>query len=218
MNKKILDFVKSNDIKVIIFDIDGTIKDLCTEHTNAVKKTLEKFNVKKINKKIMLALNKFAMYIVKTGIIPTNHLKQNFLLKVYAIFCGIKILDFYEVYFENYTSEVCLFDGVYEMLEDLSKEQEVYFATINKQNYNLETCKFFNERISYTESSFKAAAYSRIIKSLNLDKSQVLIVGDNIVDDLFSAKQLDVKCILVNRYKSRFKSLVCKCVNGECLK
>lgn len=218
MNKDVLGFVKNHNIKVVIFDIDGTLKDLCREHTNAVVKTLEKFNTKKFKKKLILALNNLAMYIAKTGFIPTNHSKQNFLLKVYAILCGIKIVDFYEVYFENYTSEVCLFDGVYEMLEDLSKEQEVYFATINKQNYNLETCKFFNERISYTESSFKAAAYSRIIKSLNLDKSQVLIVGDNIVDDLFSAKQLDVKCILVNRYKSRFKSLVCKCVNGKCLK
>lgn len=211
-------FIAKNNAKVVIFDIDGTLKDLCAEHTNAVKHTLGNFGVSKFKRKIVLALNKLAMYLVKIGFISTNPSKQNFLVKVYAIFCGIKIVDFYEEYFENYTGQICLFEGAYDLLNILKDEKEVYFATINKQNYNLEICGISQERISYTEGAFKVATYNRIIKSLGVDKAEVVIVGDNLFDDLFSAKQLGVKCLFVNRYKSRLKGLVCKLVNGRYLK
>lgn len=211
-------FVDENKTKVIIFDIDGTLKDLCAEHTNAVEYTLKRFGVKKFKRNLVLALNKLAMYIVKTGFIPTNHAKQDFLVKVYAILCGVRRVDFYEVYFERYTQEFCLFEGVKELLENLSCEKEVYFATINKQNYNLETCGISQQRIAYTEGAFKVVTYNRIIKDCSIDKTQVLIVGDNVFDDLFSARQLGVKCFLVNRYKNRLKSWVCKIVNGRYLK
>ena len=218
MNKSVMRFAKRSNVKVIIFDIDGTLKDLCKEHTNAVKYTLKYFRVSKFKQKIVFAMNKIAMYIVKTGLVPTNHSKQNFLVKIYAILCGVKVIDFYETYFENYTNEICLFDGAYELLDNLNVEKEVYFATINKQNYNLEDCGISQERISYTEGAFKVVTYNKIIKSIGVDLSEVVIVGDNLFDDLLSAKQLGVKCLLVNRYKSRLKSVVCKLVNGRYLK
>ncbi len=211
-------FVEKNNAKVVILDIDGTLKDLCKEHSNAVKCTLNQLEVSKFKQKIVLAINKLAMYIVKTGFIPTNHSKQNFLVKIYAILCGVKIVDFYELYFENYTREICLFDGAYELLQNLNDEKEIYFATINKQNYNLEACGIPQERITYTDGAFKVATYNRLIKSIGIDKSEVVIVGDNIFDDLFSAKQLEIKCFLVNRYKNRIKSVICKLVNNRYLK
>ena len=218
MNKNVMQFVKNSNAKVIILDIDGTLKDLCKEHTNAVKSVLEHFGVSKFRKKVILALNKFAMYIVKTGFIPTNYSNQNFLVKIYAMLCGIKVVDFYDNYFENYTREICLFDGVSELLSLLNSEREVYFATINKQNYNLEECGIPQERIMYTDGTFKAATYNRLIKSVGYDKSEVVIVGDNVFDDLFSAKRLGVKSFLVNRYKSRLKSVICKLANSRYLK
>ena len=218
MNKTIMKFAQRNNAKVIIFDIDGTLKDLCAEHTNAVKYTLNRFGVNKLKQDLVLALNRLAMYLVKLGVLSTNPSKQNFLVKIYAMLCRVKIVDFYETYFENYTHEFCLFDGAYELLENLNSEREVYFATINKQNYNLGSCGISQERISYTEGAFKVATYNRIIKSIGIDKSEVVIVGDNLLDDLFSANQLGVKCLVVNRYKSRLKGLICKLVNSRCLK
>lgn len=211
-------FINKTNAKVIIFDIDGTLKDLCEEHTNAVRNTVGKFVVNKFRRKVVLALNKFAMYVVKTGLIPTNNSKQNFLVKVYAILCGVKIVDFYEAYFENYIHEICLFEGAYELLTNLNGKKEVYFATINKQNYNLETCGISQERITYTDGAFKVATYNHIIKSIGVEKSDVVIVGDNIFDDLFSAKQLGIKCFLVNQYKNRLKRAICKLVNSRYLK
>ncbi len=218
MNNSIITFVKKQRVEVVILDIDGTLKDLCAEHTNAVKATLKHFKVSKARKNVVSALNKAAMYIVKTGIIPTNHSNQNLLVKIYAIICGVKVVNFYETYFENYTREVCLFDGVYDLLKQLNVESQVYFATINKQNYNLEECGIPQGRIMYTDGTFKVATYNKLIKSIGVDKSKVVIVGDNLFDDLCSANQLGVRCLLVNRYNNIFKSVVCKIVKSRYLK
>lgn len=218
MNKSVDKLIERYNPKVIVFDIDGTLKDLCKEHTNAVKLTLKQFEVGKVKSKAILALNKIAMFLVKIGLLPTNHSKQNFLLKVYALIAGVRLIDFYDQYFENYTRELCLFDEVYELLTSLNKERQVYFATINKQNYNLEECGIPQERIMYTEGAFKVATYNKLLKSINAQRDDVIIVGDNFFDDFVSAKHLGVKCLLVNRYNSKLKSVICKLVNRKYLR
>lgn len=218
MNKSVINIINRYNPKAIIFDIDGTLKDLCKEHTNAVELALKQFSVGKFRSGIVLAMNRIAMIIVKTGLLPTNHSKQNFLVKVYALIAGVKIIEFYDQYFENYTKELCLFDGAYELLTSLNAKKDVYFATINKQNYNLEECGIPQERIMYTEGAFKAATYNKLLKRFNLEIHEVLIVGDNFFDDFISAKQLGVKFLLVNRYNSKLKSVICRLVNGRYLK
>ena len=218
MNKSVINIMKHYNPKAIIFDIDGTLKDLCKEHTNAVKLALRQFEVGKSRNGVILAINRAAMYLVKTGLISTNTSKQNFLVKVYALIAGVKIVEFYEQYFENYTKELCLFDGTYELLAELNTKKDVYFATINKQNYNLEECGIPQDRIMYTEGAFKAATYNKLLKRFNLECHQVFIVGDNLFDDILSAKRLGVKCLLINRYNSKLKSVICKLVNSKYLK
>lgn len=213
-----MNLIRSYNPKVVIFDIDGTLKDLCKEHSNALQTTLEQFEVGKHRKKIVLAVNAIAMFIVKIGLISTNPSKQNFLVKIFAVLSGVRLIDFYDKYFENYTHELCLFEGSYELLTSLNKEKMVYFATINKQNYNLEECGIPQERIMYTEGAFKVATYNELLKNTNVNKDEVLIIGDNLFDDWFSAKHLGVKCLLVNRYNTKLKKIICRLVNGKHLR
>lgn len=218
MNESVINVINRYNPKAIIFDIDGTLKDLCKEHTNAVELALKQFRVGRFRRGIILAINRAAMYLVKVGLLSTNPSKQNFLVKVYALIAGVKIVEFYDQYFENYTKELCLFDGVYELLTSLNTKRDAYFATINKQNYNLEECGIPQERIMYTEGAFKAATYNKLLKCFNIERNDVFIVGDNIFDDFFSAKQLGVNFLLVNRYNSKLKRVICKLVNSRYLK
>ena len=218
MNKSVDKLIERYNPKVIVFDIDGTLKDLCKEHTNAVKLTLKQFEVGGVKSTAILALNRMAMFLVKIGLLSTNPSKQNFLVKTYACLAGVKLIEFYDQYFENYIREICLFDGVYELLTSLNKERQVYFATINKQNYNLEECGIPQERITYTEGAFKIATYNKLLKGFNVQPHEVIIVGDNFFDDFISAKHLGVKCLLVNRYNSKLKSVICTLVNGKYLR
>lgn len=215
MNKTVLQSIEKSRAKVIVLDIDGTLKDLCTEHTTALQITLQSFDVSVYRKKLILLINKIAMSMVKTGLFSTNHSKQNLLIKIYAILSGVKINTFSKEYFKSYTEQICLFEGATDLLNSLNSEKLLYFSTINKQNYNLEECGIPQERIIYTEGKFKVSTYREILKSIGVNKEDVVIIGDNIFDDLLSAKLLGVKCLLVNHYDSKLKAMFCKLVNSK---
>lgn len=210
--------IEHSKAKVVIFDIDGTLKDLCKEHSNALLLTLDECNTGKIRKNAVLLLNKAAMLMVKTGVFSTNHRKQNVLIKVFAILSGTRNKNFVNEYFKNYAKQLYLFDGACELLCALKSEKTVYFATINKQNYNLEEYGIPEEKIVYTEGALKVATYSKILKDIGVQKQDVIIVGDNVFDDMLSAKLLGVKCLLVNHYNNKLKAIFCAIVNRKYLK
>lgn len=218
LNQKILRGIESYNPKVIVFDIDGTLKDLCKEHSEALLITMKQCGVGDFRKSLVKTLNKMAMFMVKTGLFSTNHCKQNILIRIFALLSGVNGKVFASLYFENYAKELYLFDGASELLSSLNSEKIVYFATINKQNYNLGACGIPQERIVYTEGAFKKETYSKLLQSLGVEKHEVLVVGDNVFDDLLSAKRLKVECLLINHYNSRIKNVICKLVNGKYLK
>lgn len=218
MNQKVLYGINKSQAKLVIFDIDGTLKDLCQEHTNALRLTLKQYNVSKISSWFVLLINKVAMAMVKTGMFATNKRKQNLLLKVFGVMSCVKLDKFLDKYYENYAKQVELFDGTYELLNKIGLKKVVYFSTINKQNYNLESYGISQDRIVYTNRYFKVSAYKQILKAVNVQKQDVIVVGDNIFDDILSAKLLGVKCFLVNHYNSKLKKVFCRLINGKYLK
>lgn len=219
MEKGILDEIKKSKAEIVVFDIDGTLKDLCAEHSIAVKLSMEEFEGhKKVRKNLILFIDKIAMNIVKTGLLPTNHIMQNILVFVYSILLNVKFNKFKQTYFAYYKKQLCLFDGAFELIQELSKSHDVYFATINKQNYNLEECGISQEKIIYVTDKLKKTTYTRFIKSKVIDKSRVIIVGDNVFDDMLSAKIIKTKHILVNNYNSKVKKIICRVLNGRYLK
>lgn len=219
MEKGILDEIKKSKAEIVVFDIDGTLKDLCAEHSIAVKLSMEEFEGhKKVRKNLILFVDKIAMNIVKTGLLPTNHIMQNILVFVYSILLNVKFNKFKKTYFAYYKKQLCLFDGAFELIQELSKSHDVYFATINKQNYNLEECGISQEKIIYVTDGLKKTTYTRFIKSKGIDKSRVIIVGDNVFDDMLSAKIIKTKHILVNNYNSKVKKIICRVLNGRYLK
>ena len=215
MKRNIISMINKYNPKVIIFDIDGTLKDLCKEHSNALRSTLKQYNVSNCRKRAVLVINRIVMFMVKTGLISTNHSKQNRLIKFLAVLAGRSVVDFYDKYFEAYEKQCCLFAGAYNLLTHLNNSKTVYFATTNCQNYNLEEYGIPQKRIMYTEGCFKVATYNRLLRSANVKCEDVLIIGDNLFDDWFSARRLGVKCLLVNQYNNKLKKIICKFVNHK---
>ena len=214
MNKDMIYKIRQSAAKIIVFDIDGTLKDLCTEHSIALYTVLAEANVGKVRRKVILAINKLAMSMVKLGLLPTNQNMQRILVFVFAALAGKRIKAFQNKYFMAYKKQLCLFKGVYALWDCLNDNTQVYFVTINQQNYNLRECGVSEERIIHSGCSFKFKTYSKLLKDIGADKKQVLIVGDNVFDDLLSSKLLKVKCLLVNNYNSKLKNAICKMVNG----
>lgn len=218
MNAKIIRMIQNSKAKVIILDIDGTLKDLCKEHTIALLLTLEEFQVSNFRKNMIALINNIAMYMVKTGMVSTNHRKQGILIKMFAILSKTKLKSFRELYFKKYSEQIILFDGVDQLLCLLNSEKEIYFSTINHQNYNLGECGISQKRIVYTEGKSKVETYRKILENTGLDKDKVLVVGDNIFDDILSAKRFGVKCLLINSYDNKVKNVLCRIINNKYLK
>jgi len=214
MKNLVLNGLKKTNAKVVVFDIDGTLKDLCAEHNIALIQVLTKLKIGTIRRMLVLAINKLAMTIVKLGILPTNQNMQNVLVVIYALMSCKNIRLFKNEYFEVYKKQLSLFNGVSNLIHYLEGNVQIYFATINKQNYNLKVCGISEDKIIHCESGCKASAYKALFTRLNVDKNQVLIIGDNFFDDLYTARILGVRCLLVNNYNSKLKNLICKIINS----
>ena len=168
---------------------------------------------KKIRKKAVLLLDKVAMWFVKTGILPTNERMKKILTNVYAIILNEKFESFkmeYKLYYENVN---IIFNNIEKLLKELLVEKEVYFVTINKQNYNLDAHGIVQDRIIYTTSQKKINAYEKLLEDKSLNKDSLLIVGDNLVDDIRAAKKLGIDSLLVDNYGSDIKRFVAKLLN-----
>lgn len=210
MYKRVLQLQEDLKASVIVLDIDGTLKDLCKEHENALKATLEVQKVSYASKAIVLFVNKIAMSMVKLGAFSTNNTKQEILTFVFAILSFRNYKKFRKAYYANYENELCLFDDVKKLLNALEGKAEVYFATVNKQNYNLEECGIKADRIICEYNQKKLMTYLKLYAKFDIRKEKILIVGDNFFDDILSAKRLKVESLMVNRYGSKLKEVVCK--------
>ena len=219
MTNAILNEIYNSGASVVIFDIDGTLKDLCEEHRKALNLTLGSLFINKVSRWLIEMLNKIAISMVKCGIFPTNKAKQDILLTIFSLIAIRNMKSFKEKYYQYYENQLEIFKGVKEVLSRLNEDKEikVYFATINNQNYNLEHCGILSHQIVYTKGIFKITSYRMLLDELKVKKSDIIIVGDNIFDDIVSAKFLGTKSILVNNYNSKFKSLMCKLFNNRYL-
>lgn len=204
---------------LVIFDIDGTLKDLCAEHTTALESVIqsERFNSNGCGAGLRLVsiINGIAMQIVKIGIFPTNYRKQSFLISLYAVLLGVNIRYFKNQYSYLYGNEVIVFKSSCKICRKVSKEKEIQFVTINDQNFNLENYGIEQSKISYVRSNSKLAAYRKAIEKTNIPKDKILIIGDNLPDDMLSARKLGIDHILVNNYHSRIKNIFCSIINKD---
>ena len=211
MIEKLKEAIMATDAKVVLLDIDGTVKDLVKEHQTALRVTVNGFNRgKNLRRRFVFFLDKIAMGFVKSGILSTNRDRQEFLLAVYAIILGKSISEFRELYNTFYNDKVIMFKGVKEMLEEVKSKKEVYFVTVNHQNFNIEKIGIDRENIYCVQARKKIYAYKTVLMMNDLDPEDALVIGDNIFDDIRPAKRLNCKYLLVDNYKSKFKRFLAK--------
>ncbi|MBN1969470.1 MAG: HAD hydrolase-like protein [Candidatus Delongbacteria bacterium] len=167
--------------KTILFDLDGTITDSSIGIINSVKYALGKLG------EIIPADNDLYKFIG-----PPLH-------KSFEIFCGYneeKASYAVEVFREYFRSkgifENRLFDGILDVLETLSKENNLFIASSKPQVFVdqiLEYFKidhlFFKTYGSSLDGSFtdKSEIIEKIIKEHDLNRSLTIMIGDRYHDE-----------------------------------
>lgn len=206
-----------SDKAIVLMDIDGTIKDLTKENTDALLRTMHDLNIadSSIRSKLVLSINKVNMYLVKTGLLPTNSTMQNILLFIYAVMLFKNYAKLKETYFGEYNKEDIFFDSAEPMVKKLfGNGSKLYFVTKNKQNVSILNSDFagkYNKalRLVVGRKGFtKYIAYKDFINHRNYNKSSLVIIGDNLFDDVVPAMLLGIKVIWCDMYNCKLKRLV----------
>ena len=207
MQFNILKFIRENDIELVIFDIDGTIKDLYREHQTALIEALKALNILNTKRaKFALKLNNFGMGFFRIGCLPTNVLMQKLLIWIMSVVTFSDYKELRNLYYLNYPDKPILFEDMKQEIFSLSPDIKTVLASTNKYTLNIkqEICKVF------CVEEPRKKIYKDIIEGENVPFNKVLIVGDNFFDDYLPAKTLKCNVHIVNMYNSRIKKKLLK--------
>ena len=118
------------------------------------------------------------------------------------------------IYMKEANHGITLFDDVIPLLKTLEKK-EINTAILTNgpsdgQRDKIKALKleeyikkiYISEEIGLCKPSCKVFEF--VIDDLNIEPSQVLMVGDSIEDDIEGAKQLEIKTVLVDRKGKHF--------------
>ncbi len=166
-------------MKLIIFDLDGTLLDTLKDITNSVNYTLKHFNQPlKTQEEIKYFLGQGPRYLLENAFEKIDDYEAVF--KVYD--------QHYSLHQNDYTKP---YDGVLETLNTLKKMDLLLAVCSNKQDHItkelIETLfpGMFDFVIG-TSKNFKRKPSSdmsnHILKSLSIDKKDALYVGDTETD------------------------------------
>ena len=213
-----MNYVFKKNIYFAMVDIDGTIKDLVKENTNALIRTMEFFdNINlKFRGRFVLFINKINMFFVKTGLLPTNKLMLNILLFIYSVMLLKRFKKFKSKYFEEYNKEHIFFEKADEIINSINHNHlTIYMVTKNRQNKYIAKVKDVGNNFKCINSIYKIVVgkrntikytvYKSLMQKNGIKKNELVIIGDNFWDDILPAMLLGVKVIWCNMYNSNLK-------------
>lgn len=177
-----------------IFDLDGTIINSSNEVLNCFERAFETVNYPIDKTRLTSDLIGPPLRAIIKNIVPELN-DENILDNL--------IKKFREIYDNDMNDISVLYDGIYDKLLDLKKQNKrLFLATLKPQKpTNRILCDFklnmFND--VYTIDKFpkqmtKKEMIIDIINKYNLDKSETVMIGDA-VSDAISAKDAGIDCI-----------------------
>ncbi len=184
-------------IKGIIFDLDGTLLNTLDDLNNAVNYTLEHFNYPtKKPLETMMNLGSGSKHLIKNSL--PKDVKEEEFLKIHA---------FYQEYYQNNNNILTKpYDGILEVLKRLKDLGYKLAVVSNKDDHDVKLLindlfpNLFHAAIGARSGKpVKPDKYlvDLAISKLNLEKEELVYVGDSDVD-ILTAKNSKIKMITVS--------------------
>ena len=168
-------------IKLIVFDLDGTLLDTIYDLHEAMNYVLKKYNYR------LITLD-MAKQNIGTGI-------RNFIKKSINDESNNNIdnmfNDFMDYYSKNYNNKTKLYDGIYDIVYNLKKDGYILGVISNKRYEILNNLvnDYFKDLFSFVigdGSGFKKKPDNEsilyIINRYNINKEELLYIGDSDTD------------------------------------
>jgi phosphoglycolate phosphatase len=181
-------------MKLIIFDMDGTLIDSGNVITNTINFVRTNLGLDTIAKTEMLqAMN-------------DPHINSSEYFYGTPHFTEEQTALFKEYYDEHCISDIILYDGVKELLEELKNDYQLSVATNANSEYAHKMLDFLGikEHFSFIAGADmvenpkpKGDMLSLVCTTVGLEKECCILVGDS-KKDLYAAQDFGIECILVN--------------------
>lgn len=176
-------------IKMVAFDLDGTIGNTIPMCIRAFQQAVTPYTQRKLSKKEVIqtfGLNEEGM--IKCVVTNDNWEKA--------------LNDFYVIYKEEHTSCPRPFDGIIELIRELKansiptvlitgKGEKSCFITLKQ--FGMETC-FDKIETGSPEKNRKPEAIKELLVKTKLHSDEIVYIGDTI-SDIKSCNEVGVKCL-----------------------
>ncbi|MBY8982931.1 MAG: HAD family hydrolase [Candidatus Lokiarchaeota archaeon] len=202
--------INLDDYKGVIFDLDGVIYNIISAIKKAVEDIIKKYNLKidtnSVLEEIAHLIEEIQHYPVPKIILNSfNLLKLDFLENL-SFMKKVRIAIFLFNQFNEYRKDSGLFDGIYEIINNMYKKNlNLAILTNNQRSYAEEVLekynikKYFKTIIGFNEVSKvkpNPEGILKIIKNWNLDPEEVIFIGD-MTTDVQAGKSAEVTMICV---------------------
>ena len=204
-----MDKIELEKFKGIIFDLDGVIYDITNAIEKAVDDCLEKYSLKvkreEVMQEIAHLIEEIQHYPVPQMILKSyDLLKVNFLEDL-KYFKKMRIAVFLFNQFNKYRENAGIFEGIDDLISDLSKNKKLAILTNNNSTYAEEVLEKFNLRKYFdiiigfndvTEVKPNPEGIQKILSMMKIEPSEAIFIGD-MTTDILAGKAANVKMICV---------------------
>lgn len=188
--------INKENVKAIVFDMDGTLLDTLQDLTNAANVALTKYGLpEKTVAEVCKVVGNGARNLVK-GIVPEGERHPDF----EAIF-----EDYKAYYAEHCEEETKPYEGIWELLQELKKRNYKMAVVSNKPDGAVKILaeKYFpgcfqvaiGDMEGYQRKPAPDLVY-KTLEELGVKKEEAIYVGDSDVD-LMTAKNAELPCVSV---------------------
>lgn len=182
----------SNNVKAVLFDLDGTLANTLEDLYLATNYSLNKYHYKEIKKEDF-------RHIIGNGVVnqitkacPKDVSNINLVLETYK-----------DYYIKHSTDHIYIYDGIYDVLKKL-KEKNIKLGIVTNK-FNEAVIKIYEEYfkdymdfyLGESPNMNKKPAPDMLLyacKKLNVEKDEIIYVGDSEVD-IKTCENLSVKIL-----------------------
>ena len=203
-------------IKTILIDVDNTLLDFSKCAKQCIKNCFVEYGIEYSEEifEYFVVLNDQMWRDIENNVITRQYLHENRWKKVFEHFkinTSVSSVEFENLFVSHLDNSHILVEGAFELLEYLSSKYDVYVASNSQYNRQFNRLTQAN-LMQFVKGLFTSGEFGILKpnkgffdccfeKIPNIQKDEVIMIGDSLSADISGGKQYGIKTCWLNFYK-----------------